>query len=149
VQAPPLEIDHVLARALALGVAQPAARGDSARQFGPPGTVPAPVQAGAEAMPPPPGQRRAPTPEGADVVGELVAGRQLDQMHCARPPAVQRLHPGTGASLVPRLGILEVGEVALALHQAEAARVIVLETAVRDLRRVAQRAPDLLAAAGQ
>src|SRR5690606_39942826 len=60
------------------------------------------------------------------------------QVHLARAPGAARLDPGAGPLLVMGLGVLELDEVALALHQAEAARIDVLESAVRDLRRVAQ-----------
>src|SRR5690606_12552504 len=95
------------------------------------------------------GQRRRRTPKGHDVVGELVGRRQLDQVDLARAPGPQRLHPAVRALLVGRLQVLVVLEAALALHQGEAARIVVLEAAVLDRARIAQWTPRLPAGAGE
>src|SRR3546814_9391653 len=75
------------------------------------------------------------------------SGRDLDQVHLALAPVAQRFDPQARSLLVRGFGILEVFVLALALHQPEAARVAVLETAVLQRRRVLQLAPGLLALA--
>ena len=54
---------------------------------------------------------------------------------------------GARAALVARFEILVGAEIALALHQAEAARIVVDEGADLEVGRIVERAPDLLAAA--
>ena len=67
-------------------------------------------------------------------------------MHRAFAPVADRLDPGARAALVARLQILVGAEIALALHQAEAARIVVDEGADLKVGRVVERAPELLAA---
>src|SRR5690606_35547706 len=138
---------HEHPRRRAFGIGQAAAGGGHARELRQPGLGGAPVQAIREAVFATRGERRARAPERDDVVGELVAGGQFDQVHLALAPVALRLDPGAGPLLVAALGILEGLEAALALHQPEAARTIVAEAAVFDLGGIAQRPPDLLAGA--
>src|SRR5690606_28694307 len=131
------EVDQVLAPGRA--VQRATARGHHARQRRVPAVSGRPVQPVAPAVLAPGGQRLARPPERDDIVGVFVGGRDLDQVHLALAPGIQRLDPATGALLVAGLDVLVVLEPALALHQAEAARVAVLEAAVLDVARIAQR----------
>ncbi len=88
-------------------------------------------------------------PERDDVVVHLVDGGDLDQHDRALAPVADRLDPQAGAPVVQHLRVEIVGKGALPLHQAEAVRVDVAEIADLQVARVAQRAPDLLAAPGE
>ena len=94
------------------------------------------------------GERLARGPERDDVVVGLVRGGQLDQLDMALAPLAFGLDPVGGAQLVVEVEILVMLEDAVALHQAEAARIAVDEGGDGGLDRVAQRAPDPLAGAG-
>src|SRR3546814_9317262 len=87
--------------------------------------------------------RRLGQPHGADVVVDLVVGRDLDELHRAAAPLADRLDPDGGALLVLH-PVLIVVEAAVALRQAEAARVLVREAGEADTRRVVEGAPDPL-----
>src|SRR5690606_39126964 len=113
-------------------VQRAAARGHDACERWVPLMIRRPVHAVAPAMFAARGQRRARAPAGDDVVRVLAVGRDLDQVDLALAPGIQRLDPAAGTPLVGGLQVLVVGERALALHQPEAARVAVLETAVLD-----------------
>src|SRR3546814_17747154 len=84
-------------------------------------------------------------PHGADVFVDLVVGRNLHELHHAAAPIAQWLDPG-GRPQVVTDAVEVVIEVAVALRQAEAARVVVDEARDGDLRRVVERAPDAFAA---
>src|SRR3546814_4663861 len=73
-------------------------------------------------------------PHGADVVVDLVVGRNLHELHHAAAPIAQWLDPG-GRPQVVTDAVEVVIEVAVALRQAEAARVVVDEARDGDLRR--------------
>src|SRR3546814_13256217 len=81
----------------------------------------------------------------SDVVVDLVVGRNLHELHHAAAPIAQWLDPG-GRPQVVTDAVEVVIEVAVALRQAEAARVVVDEARDGDLRRVVERAPDAFAA---
>ena len=70
---------------------------------------------------------RARLPIGDDVVVGLVRRRDLDQLDPALAPLADGLDPVAGALVVMRLEILVVLEHPVALHQAEAARIVVAE----------------------
>ena len=76
-----------------------------------------------------------------DVVVRLVGCGQLHQLHAARSPVAQRLHPGAGAALVSGFHVFIAGEAAVALHQTEAARVLHGKRADGGGFRALQRAP--------
>src|SRR3546814_7186002 len=97
--------------------------------------VAAPVPAVAPAVFAAGGDRQRRPAEGDDVVVVFVRGRDLDQVHLALAPVAQLFDPQARSLLVRGFGILEVFVLALALHQPEAARVAVLETAVLQRRR--------------
>ena len=124
-----------------LRVATTRARGSSSGWVGRPG------QAVGVLVLPVRHERRLRAPEGDDVVGELVAARDLDEHHRALAPALAGLDPGARALLVVGLGVLVVLEVARPLDEAEGARVLVGEGRDLQARRVAQRPPQALARA--
>src|SRR3546814_8078944 len=50
--------------------------------------------------------RRLRPPEGRDVIGGFVVGRNLEQLDAARAPAAHGLHPQAGTAFVPRFELL-------------------------------------------
>src|SRR3954471_20449733 len=66
-------------------------------------------------------------------------------MHRAFAPVADRLDEGARAALVTRLQILIRAKIALPLHQAEAARVVIDESADLKIGGIVERTPDLLA----
>ncbi|MCY1367457.1 hypothetical protein D9M69_543920 [compost metagenome] len=87
-------------------------------------------------------------PVGDDVVVGFVGCGQLHQFHAAGAPVAQRPDPGAGAAFVAGFHVFVAGEVAVALHQAEAARLLHGERTHHQLARVLQRAPQPLAVPG-
>ena len=87
-------------------------------------------------------------PERDDVVGRFVIGRQFDQIDRAFGPATLRLDPDIGTTLVVRRVVLVMIEVAIALQQSEAARILVLVRIEAHPARVGKRPPDPLPLAG-
>ena len=146
-----LELDDELALVLRIfppGLAAAAqARGDAARQPARVGAVVLPVQAVVQVVFAAGSVVAVGDPDGVDVVMDLVVGRDLDQLHHAGAPVVQRLHPGRGAAVVAH-AVEVVVELPVALHQPEAARVFVLEAGDRHPLGVVQRPPDPLPRAG-
>src|SRR5690606_6404882 len=83
-------------------------------------------------------------PVGDDVVVDLLANGDLDQLHVAVAPAPGRLDPGRGTLVVTRIEVLEAGKGAVALNEAEALEVLVDEGARLQRLGVGQRAPQAL-----
>src|SRR5260370_27161224 len=81
-------------------------------------------------------------PERDDVVGRFVIGRQFDQIERAFGPATLRLDPDIGTALVIRRVVLVMIEVAIALQQPEAARILILIRVEAYAARVGKRPPD-------
>src|SRR5690606_35849148 len=133
-QCPACEVDQVLAARRA--VQRTAAGGHHARQARVPAVTGGPVQPVAPAVFAARSQGGGRTPESDDVVGVLVGGGDLDQVDLTLAPGVERLDPAAGALFVAGLEVLVVLEAALALHQAEAARIVILEAAVLDRARI-------------
>src|SRR5581483_853361 len=67
--------------------------------------------------------RRGRHPVRDDVVVNLFARRQLDQLDAAFAPVPERLDPIARAALEARLVVLIVPEVTVTLHEAEALRI--------------------------
>ncbi len=84
-------------------------------------------------------------PIGHDVVVGLVLGRDLGEFDASLAPFADRLDPVAGPLVIMGLKILVVFEDPIALHQAEAAGIVVAEGRDRLLGRVAQWPPDPLA----
>src|SRR3546814_6383126 len=87
-------------------------------------------------------------PEQADVVVALGIAGDLDELRHTFAPAVERLDPGARSALVVKVEIDVAAAVAVALHETEAARVLVAEGADLESRPVGQWPPDPLAPAG-
>src|SRR3546814_6394563 len=66
--------------------------------------------------------RRLRPPEGRDVIGGFVVGRNLEQLDAARAPAAHGLHPQAGTAFVPRFEIIIGFKRPAPLHQAAALR---------------------------
>ena len=78
----------------------------------------------------------------------LVGGRELHQLHATRAPVALRRDPRAGPQVVAGLEVFVAGEVAVALHQAEAAQRAHGERGGQLPARVLQRAPQPFAVAG-
>ena len=91
--------------------------------------------------------RRGRLPVSDDVVVHLARRRNLDELDVSRSPLRARLDPERRPPIVLRLGVLEVGELPLALQQAEALRAVVEKGRCPQRARIRERAPQTLAAA--
>src|SRR5690606_16897609 len=131
-----------------LGPARAHARRFRGGELTPVGRRAAPVQAVVEEIFRLGAERAARSPEGDDIVVDLALGRDLDQEDLALAPIPDRLYPQARPLFVTRLEILVAGEAPLALHEAEAARVVIDEARYLQVLRVRQRAPQPLVAAG-
>ena len=78
----------------------------------------------------------------------LLIARDLHQLDATLAPSPKRLHPVARTQLVLRLEIAELPRIALALDEAEAARVLVNEAVHAQLTRIGERAPQPLSLAG-
>lgn len=87
-------------------------------------------------------------PERDDIVVGFVRGRDFHQFHGALAPVALRLDPGTRTQVVAVIQVFVAGELAAALEQAEAFRVLHAEGAHRQVLRIVQRTPQPLAVAG-
>src|SRR5215472_1049662 len=83
-----------------------------------------------------------------DIVVDLLVAGDLHQLHAARSPVTERLHPVAWPPLVLVLTVQVAGEVALALDEAKASRPVIHETIDPQLSRVAERTPDPLSVTG-
>ncbi len=87
-------------------------------------------------------------PERHDVVHRLIDGGDFHQHDRALAPGALRGDPATRPPVVPDPVVLVVGEVMVALHQAETARIVVEVGIDLKMRRVGKRPPDPLSDAG-
>src|SRR3546814_18314407 len=87
-------------------------------------------------------------PEQADVVVALGIAGDLDELRHTFAPAVERLDPGARSALVVKVEIDVAAAVAVALHETEAARVLVAEGADLESRPVGQWPPEPLPPGG-
>src|SRR3954471_18768068 len=85
-------------------------------------------------------------PEGDDVVVRLVDGGQFHQLDRAFTPPGSGLDPQAWAPLIKNTVVLVVVEIAVALKQAEAARILVAVCIESDGRGIGERPPDPFAA---
>ena len=83
-------------------------------------------------------------PVGDDVVVDVGVGWNLHQLHRAVAPVALRADPDAGAEVGARLQVLVVLEVAVALEQAETARVVHLQRVHLQRVRVVERPPQPL-----
>src|SRR5687768_11773074 len=71
----------------------------------------------------------------------------LHQLHHTTAPSTNRLDPQTRTEFVAGLQILKIGEVAMALEQTKAARVVIDKRTNLERLRVDQRTPEPFASA--
>src|SRR6185437_2414497 len=91
--------------------------------------------------------RRARYPIGDDIVVDLVVRRDFHELHRALAPLAQRLDPNAGTTVIKSAIILIVVEVAIALNEAEALRIGIVEGIGLHLRWIVERPPYALALA--
>src|SRR5262249_43101074 len=122
------------------GRARPGLVGD--RQVRPVRRHPAPIGAVGKLVGVPRLQGILRAPIGYDVVVDLGIAGDLDKLHGAIAPATHRRDPDARLSLIAMALVLEGGDIAVSLQQAEASGVLVHEG--RDLQclRVLQWSPD-------
>ena len=88
-------------------------------------------------------------PEGYQVIVALAVCRDLDQHHRAGAPIAYRFYPHAGTQFVARVEILVVGEIAIALHEAEALGIVIDEARNAQPLGIDHRSPQPLAGTGQ
>src|SRR5690606_23963316 len=87
-------------------------------------------------------------PEGDDVVVGFVRRGNLDQFHMPLAPVANRLDPAAGSQFVAVVQFLVTAEIAGALQQTEAPRILDAVAADGQALGVVQRTPDPFAVAG-